>query len=133
MKISDLAYQAGTTPKTLRFYEQIGVLATPVRTSSGYRDYEESAITRIQFIKASQSIGLSLAEVRNLLRIRDEGVSPCTAAIELLDQHLREIKRKIRELTGLKKNITELRLKASSLDASDCPPESVCHVINPRH
>jgi DNA-binding transcriptional MerR regulator len=133
MKISDLAYQAGTTPKTLRFYEQIGVLATPVRTSSGYRDYEESAITRIQFIKASQSIGLSLAEVRNLLRIRDEGVSPCTAAIELLDQHLREIKRRIRELTGLKKNITELRLKASSLDASDCPPESVCHVINPRH
>jgi DNA-binding transcriptional MerR regulator len=133
MKISELAYQAGTTPKTLRFYEQIGVLATPVRTSSGYRDYEESAITRIQFIKASQSIGLSLAEVRNLLRIRDEGVSPCTAAIELLDQHLREIKQKIRELTGLKKNITELRLKASSLDASDCPPESVCHVINPRH
>jgi DNA-binding transcriptional MerR regulator len=133
MKISDLAYQAGTTPKTLRFYEQIGVLATPVRTSSGYRDYEESAITRIQFIKASQSIGLSLAEVRNLLRIRDEGVSPCTAAIELLDQHLLEIKRKIRELTGLKKNIAELRLKASSLDASDCPPESVCHVINPRH
>jgi DNA-binding transcriptional MerR regulator len=133
MKISDLAYQAGTTPKTLRFYEQIGVLATPVRTSSGYREYDESAITRIQFIKASQSIGLSLAEVRNLLRIRDEGVSPCTAAIELLDQHLREIKRRIRELTGLKKNITELRLKASSLDASDCPPESVCHVINPRH
>jgi DNA-binding transcriptional MerR regulator len=133
MKISELAYQAGTTPKTLRFYEQIGVLATPVRTSSGYREYDESAITRIQFIKASQSIGLSLAEVRNLLRIRDEGVSPCTAAIELLDQHLREIKRRIRELTGLKKNITELRLKASSLDASDCPPESVCHVINPRH
>jgi DNA-binding transcriptional MerR regulator len=133
MQISDLAYLTGTTPKTLRFYEQIGVLPTPGRTSGGYRDYDESALTRLQFIKASQSIGLTLAEVRNLLRIRDEGVSPCTAAIELLDQHLLEIKRRIRELTGLKKNIAELRAKASSLDASDCPPESVCHIINPQH
>jgi DNA-binding transcriptional MerR regulator len=133
MKISDLAYKAGTTPKTLRFYEQIGVLATPVRTSGGYRDYDESTIARIQFIKASQSIGLTLAEVGNLLRIRDEGVSPCTAAINLLDEHLVEIRRRIRELTGLKKNIAELRAKASTLDESDCPPESVCHIINPRH
>ena len=133
MKISDLAHQSGTTPKTLRFYEQIGVLAAPVRTSGGYRDYDESAITRIQFIKASQSIGLSLAEVRNLLRIRDEGASPCTAAINLLDEHLVEIRRVIRELTSLKKNIVDLRAKAANLDAADCPPESVCHIINPRH
>ena len=133
MKISDLAYQAGTTPKTLRFYEQVGILQNPERTSSGYRDYDESVITRIQFVKAGQSIGLTLAEVRNLLRIRDEGVSPCTAAIDLLDVHLAEIGRKIRELTILKKEIAALREAASNLDAVDCPAESVCHIINPRH
>jgi DNA-binding transcriptional MerR regulator len=133
MKISELAYQAGTTPKTLRFYEQVGILQNPERTSSGYREYDESVITRIQFVKAGQSIGLTLAEVRNLLSIRDEGVSPCTAAIDLLDVHLAEIGRKIKELTLLKKEIVALREAASNLDAVDCPPESVCHVINPRH
>ena len=133
MQIGELAYKTGTTPKTLRFYEQIGVLQTPIRTSGGYRDYDKSAFIRIQFIKAGQAIGLSLAEVRNLLRIREDGASPCTAAINLLDEHLVEIRRVIRELTSLKKNIVDLRAKASSLDAAYCPPESVCHVINPRH
>ena len=133
MKISELAHQSGITTKALRFYEQIGVLATPVRTSGGYRDYDESAIRRIAFIKASQSIGLSLAEVRNLLRIREEGVSPCPAVIDLLDKHLIEIGRRIRELTRLEGNLAELRANASELDASDCSPESVCHIINPRH
>jgi DNA-binding transcriptional MerR regulator len=66
MQISDLAYLTGTTPKTLRFYEQIGVLPTPGRTSGGYRDYDESALTRLQFIKASQSIGLTLAALLRL-------------------------------------------------------------------
>jgi DNA-binding transcriptional MerR regulator len=133
MKISELAYQAGTTPKTLRFYEQVGILQSPERTSSGYRDYDKSVITRIQFVKAGQSIGLTLAEVRNLLSIRDEGVSPCTAAIDLLDVHLVEIERKIKELTMLKKEIVALRATASNLDAVDCPAESVCHIINPQH
>jgi MerR family Zn(II)-responsive transcriptional regulator of zntA len=133
MKIGELAYKTGTTPKTLRFYEQIGVLQIPVRTSGGYREYNGDAFIRIQFIKAGQAIGLSLAEVRNLLRIRDEGVSPCTAALVLLDEHLVEIRQRISELTGLKKTITELRAKAASLDASDCPPESVCRIINPPH
>ncbi len=133
MKISELAYHSGTTPKTLRFYEQIGILQIPDRTSGGYRDYNESVIMRIQFVKAGQSIGLSLAEVGNLLRIHDEGMSPCTASINLLDEHLAKIGRRIKELTGLKQEIAKLRAAASKLDASDCPPESVCHVISPRH
>jgi len=133
MQISDVAHQTGTTPKTLRFYEEVGILQIPERTSGGYRDYDESVITRIAFVKAGQSIGLSLAEVRNLLRIRDEGVSPCTAAIDLLEAHLAEIGRRIRELRSLKKDIAELRATASKLDAANCPPESICHVINPQH
>jgi DNA-binding transcriptional MerR regulator len=133
MKISDLALQTGTTPKTLRFYEEIGLLPTPARTSGGYRDYDERAISVIKFVKAGKAIGLTLTEVRNLVRVRDEGTSPCSAAIDLLDQHLADIERRISELRSLKKDIAELRVRAESLDPTECPQESICHVINPAH
>jgi MerR family copper efflux transcriptional regulator len=133
MKISDLATKTGTTPKTLRFYEEISLLSPPERTLSGYRDYDESAIARIQFVKAGQAIGLTLAEIRNLLLIREEGTSPCRAAIDLLDQHLEEVTRRISELKNLKRDLSELRVRAKSLDPTECPQESICHIINPAH
>jgi MerR family copper efflux transcriptional regulator len=133
MKISDLAAKTGTTPKTLRFYEEVSLLSPPERTFGGYRDYDESAIARIQFVKAGQAIGLTLAEIRNLLLIRDEGTSPCGAAIDLLDQHLEEVTRRISELKNLKRDLSELRVRAKGLSPAECPPESVCHIINPRH
>jgi DNA-binding transcriptional MerR regulator len=133
MKISDLAAKTGTTPKTLRFYEEISLLSPPERTFSGYRDYDESAIVRIQFVKAGQAIGLTLAEIRNLLLIRDEGTSPCEAAIDLLDQHLEEVSRRISELKNLKRDLSELRVLARTLNSAQCPPGSICHVINPGH
>ena len=87
MRISELAARTGTTAKTLRFYEESSLLAEPARTQNGYRDYDESAIVRIQFVQAGQSIGLTLAEIRNLIDIREDGASPCSAATDLLDQH----------------------------------------------
>ena len=133
MRISELATRTGTTAKTLRFYEESSLLPEPSRTFNGYRDYDEGAITRIQFVKAGQAIGLTLAEIRNLMSIRDDGSSPCGAATDLLDQHLAAITNRIRELQDLKRDLANLKVRASGLDPADCPPESVCHVINPRH
>ncbi len=133
MRISELATRTGTTAKTLRFYEESSLLPEPSRTFNGYRDYDEGAITRIQFVKAGQAIGLTLAEIRNLMSIRDDGASPCSAATDLLDQHLNAITDRIRELQTLKRDLVRLKIKASQLNPAECPPESVCHVINPRH
>ncbi len=131
MRISELAGQTGTTTKTLRFYEDAGLLPKPTRTPNGYRTYDNSAVTRIQFIKAGQGVGLTLAEIRNLLTIRDDGRAPCRAAIELLDSQLDDITRRIRALRAMKRDLTQLRDRARELDPADCTPESVCHVINP--
>ena len=133
MRISELGTRTGTTAKTLRFYEESSLLPEPMRTHSGYRDYDESAIARIQFVKAGQAIGLTLAEIRNLIGIREDGSSPCSAATGLLDQHLTTITNRIRELQTLKRDLVQLKVRASGLDPADCPPESVCHVINPGH
>lgn len=133
MKIGELAKLTGTTVKTLRFYEETSLLPAPMRTLGGYREYDASAVPRIKFVKAGQAVGLTLAEIRNLIDIRADGESPCRAATDLLDQHLTAITQRIRELQSLKKDLAELRVRASSLDPDDCPPDNVCHVINPHH
>jgi DNA-binding transcriptional MerR regulator len=133
MRIGELAARTGTTAKTLRFYEKSSLLPGPMRTLSGYRDYDEGAIARIQFVRAGQAIGLTLAEVRNLIDIRDDGASPCSAATDLLDRHLSTITKRIDELKNLKRDLAQLRVQAVGLDPADCPPESICQVINHRH
>jgi len=131
MKISELANRTGTTTKTLRFYEDAGVLLAPERAANGYRNYGDDTVTRVRFVKAGQAIGLTLAEIRDLLAIRDDGRAPCSAATALLDAQLAEITAQIRDLQTMKRDLTQLRDRARDLDPADCTPESVCHVINP--
>ena len=131
MKISQLAAESGTTTKTLRFYEEAGLLPEPSRLPNGYRAYDEGALARVQFINAGQAVGLTLAEIRTLLVIRDDGRVPCIAAIELLGGQLKDIDACIRELTVMRRDLNALRARASELDPADCDPGSVCHVINP--
>ena len=131
MKISELAGRTATTTKTLRFYEHTGLLPPPIRTPNGYRSYTETAIARVQFIKAGQGVGLTLAEIRNLLVIRDDGRAPCSAALQLLDRQLDDVTERIRSLLAMKRDLTQLRDRARHLDPANCTPETVCHIINP--
>lgn len=131
MKISELATRTGTTTKTLRFYEEAGLLREPARTSNGYRDYDGTASVRVQFIRAGQVLGLTLAEIRTLLVIRDDGRAPCAAATDLLDTQLADITARIRDLKAMQRDLQQLRALARQLDDSDCAPDSVCHIINP--
>ena len=78
MRIGQLAAQAGYAVRTIRFYEQSGLLPVPERTSGGYRDYDQDALTRLRFVRSAQALGLSLAEIAEVLRIRDYQGPPCT-------------------------------------------------------
>lgn len=131
MKISELATQTDTTAKTLRFYEQVGLLPEPARTDGGYRDYDVSATMRIGFIRSGQALGLTLAQIRDLLNIRDDGRAPCSAAAELLDNHIDELTIRIRDMQSLRRDLRDLRDRGQGLNDDDCLPDSVCHIINP--
>src|SRR5437899_1469507 len=84
MRISELANRARVTSKTLRYYERIGVLPAPSRSASGYRDYRPDALDRLGFIRASQAVGLSLGEIRQVVALRDRGEAPCDHVYQLL-------------------------------------------------
>ena len=129
MRIGQLAAAAGVTTKAVRFYEQSQVLPEPERRSSGYREYGDDALTRLRFIKASQAAGLSLAEIRQVIRVRDEGESPCEHVIALLDAHVVDLDDRICALIALREDVRRLRQRAGRLDPLRCDPAAVCQVI----
>ncbi len=91
MTIGELAGRAGLTTKTVRYYEQVGLLPPPSRTSSGYRRYGDDDVVRLQFIGKAKRLGLSLEEIRGILAISAEGRDPCPHVVGLLDRHLARI------------------------------------------
>ena len=132
MRIGELAQRAGLSPKALRYYEQVGILPEPARTSSGYRDYDDDAIDRLTFVRAAQTAGLSLAEIAGVLDIRDRGEAPCAHVEELIATKLGEVEDKIRQLEATREELRSLAQRASQLDPADCGEGHICHILT-RH
>ncbi|GAA2562766.1 heavy metal-responsive transcriptional regulator [Neomicrococcus lactis] len=129
MRIGRLAEATGTTTKTLRFYEESGLLPPAERLASGYRDYAEDAVGRIGFIHRGQAAGLTLAQIRQILKIRELGQTPCSHVQGLLRQRLGEIDAQISELLALRETISQLHEDASTLEPDSCSTDQVCRYI----
>ena len=113
----------------IRFYEEAGLLPEPERTASGYREYQPEVLQRLGFIRAGQAVGLTLAELKDVLAIRDRGEAPCTHVASLIDTRLAEIDQRIRDLRKLHKDLATLADTATRIDPTECPPESVCRIL----
>jgi MerR family copper efflux transcriptional regulator len=129
MRIGEVTTRSGVPVKTIRYYEEIGVLTEPRRTASGYRDYEFGAVERLGFIRASRAFGLSLGEIREVVAYRDRGEVPCAHVLDLLRRHSREIDERIAELKQARSALDGLVSRARKLRPEDCSPSSVCHLI----
>jgi len=129
MRIGELALRAGVTTKALRFYEQAEVLPPPARASSGYRDYDETALARVRFVKAAQAAGLTLAEIREVVAVREAQGPPCEHVAAVLDRHAADLDARIADLTAARADVQRLRDRAANLDPAACAKDGVCHVI----
>jgi DNA-binding transcriptional MerR regulator len=129
MLISDVARRSGVPAKTLRYYEEIGLIEPPARSPSGYRDYDESVLDRLRFIRSAQALGLTLGEIRSVIALREGGETPCGRVLELLRDRAADIDRTIRELRALKADLNQLVSRAEHLSPSDCDPRGICHLI----
>lgn len=129
MRIGELAEASGTTTKTLRFYEQAGLLPAPDRTASGYRDYAPETLARLDFIRRSRTAGLTLAQIREVLDIRDAGVAPCQHVHDLLEHRLGDLDRQIADLQALRSTVVHLRDGAATVDPTNCDATTVCRYL----
>jgi DNA-binding transcriptional MerR regulator len=126
MRIGELASLSGLSTKTIRFYEQVGLLPAPPRTVGGYRDYPAAAATRLAFVRAAQAAGCSLAEIRSVLNVRDSGQAPCAHVSLLIDQRLAEINQRLVELRGIRATLRDLARRAGENDPATCPDSDMC-------
>ena len=130
MKIGELAERAGTSVKTIRYYDRIGVLHPSERSNSGYRLYEEDALERFRFVRAAQAVGLRLGEIRQIIALRDRGEAPCDFVADLIRRRASELDARIVELVALRDELRSLDRRARHLDPRGCDPRLVCHVID---
>jgi len=126
LTIGQLAHATGVPAKTIRYYEQVGILPAPRRTTAGYRQYAQGDMHRLLFIRRARALGLSLRSIQTLTAALDSGqrLSMRPRLQHLLTEHLDTVRRQIADFQLLERQLEQVlqRLQTiSSLeDAEDC-------------
>ncbi len=107
LKIGELARKAGVTAKAIRFYERKRILPPAKRAANGYRLYADDAVDMLHFIKQAGGLGLTLAEIRDVITIRQGGSPPCTHVHRLLHEKATELDRKLKDLLDVRRRIRQ--------------------------
>lgn len=127
LKIGEVASQSGLSVKTIRYYDELGLLTPSVkRSSGGYRLFAQSVFNRLAFIKRAQSLGLNLNEIQEILSVHDQGNLPCGIAKELLLQKLSAIEEKIQALNVLKSELQGILCGWQEMPKSDKIARTIC-------
>ncbi len=126
LSVGQFASRAGVRPDTIRYYERAGLLPRPHRTDGDHRRYGPADLDRLLFIRGAQRLGLRLAEIRDLLAVRDTGDCPCGPAEVLLRGHVREIDAEIARLTALRAELTGMLAAMPGPGCPDPAPGTWC-------
>lgn len=133
IRIGALAERTQFNAKTIRYYEQVGLLPAPRRTASGYRAYTQEDIARLEFIRAAKDFGFTLSEIREILAVRDRGEAPCPYVLTVVRQKLSDLQDRIRRLELVSHDLEAVVDTADMLPAEILEQKSrYCHVIENR-
>ena len=126
LTVGRLARIGGVTPKTVRYYESLGLLPAVRRAENGYRLYDDESVNRLAFVQRAKSLGLSLAEIRALMDASDDGLCAVIGPElhHLVERKIRECDQRISEISAFRATLVDAadRLGALAFDASlTCP------------
>jgi DNA-binding transcriptional MerR regulator len=131
MLIADIARLANTTPATIRYYEELGLLTAPPRSEAGYRCYCDKTIEEIQFIKKGQGLGFSLHEIGEILKISRAGSAPCSHVLELAQRNLAATDERIRHLQAYRNTLAaQIDPWKGNHPTESCSGGGLCEIIN---
>ena len=126
LSVGQLAKHAGVRTDTIRYYERAGLLPAPRRTDGDHRRYGAADLDRLLFIRGAQRLGLRLAEIRDLLTVRETGTCPCGPAEEVLREHVAEIDREMARLRALRAELTGMLAAMPGPGCPDPAPGTWC-------
>ncbi|MCB0311535.1 MAG: heavy metal-responsive transcriptional regulator, partial [Bdellovibrionales bacterium] len=122
MKIGEVAKLSEVGIETIRYYERQGLLAEPKRRPSGYRQYDESVVSRLQFIRRAKELGFTLAEIKELVGLWYDTETRCEHVRERAERKVEDIEAKIRSLQKMKRSLKQLITGCQANDSiGDCP------------
>ncbi|AFY91018.1 heavy metal-responsive transcriptional regulator [Chroococcidiopsis thermalis] len=125
--IGSVAKESGVPIKTIRYYEELGLLKTSGRTEGGFRIFSSDVLARLNFIKRAQRLGLSLAEIKDFLEIHDRGELPCEHIQIKLEDKISQIEQQIQQLQILKLELTGLLSGWQTIPEN--PEGTICPII----
>jgi MerR family copper efflux transcriptional regulator len=129
MEIADFSKLTGVPKKTLRYWEDIGILPAANRAPNGYRSYTTQHFNTVNFIKSAKTLGLTLGEIKSVIKLKENDKSPCQYVYELLIKKANQIDETIENLKAIKKELEKLIKRASTLNLEKCQENEVCHII----
>lgn len=128
MQIGEAAALTGLDVSTIRFYEEQGVLPAPARTEAGYRDYRESDLDLMRFVRRLRTLELPLDDITEIVALRTAGQAPCIVVRDALAREAATIGDRISQLRKLGQELRRLQHEADQI-RDDWPTSCVCHVV----
>jgi Cu(I)-responsive transcriptional regulator len=121
MNIGEVAERTGVPAKTIRYYEEIGLVASPVRGGNGYRAYTDEAVHTLRFVASARNLGFTVDQCRMLLALYRDKSRASSDVKRVAEEHIGEIDRKIEELGAMRKTLSTLARRCHGDDRPDCP------------
>ena len=133
MRIQDLSHKTGVSAKTIRYYEEIGLLPAPSRTENNYRQYDEQDVERLRLVAGARRLDLPLEEIQEILDLRDHREAPCRVLLERLEQKADEIAERILALKQMERELRHLHKLGLTFPTDDVEGKHcVCHLVSER-
>lgn len=121
MQRGELARRTACNVETVRYYEKIGLLPEPPRTTGGYRTYNTQHERRLRFVLRARELGFSLDEIRTLLRLVDERERPCADVRVVAATHLADVQAKIADLKRMEHVLKDMVTQCAEGTLPECP------------
>ncbi|SLN54313.1 Cu(I)-responsive transcriptional regulator [Oceanibacterium hippocampi] len=121
MNIGELARQSGVNAKTIRYYEEIGLIPAAHRGDNGYRRYRTQDLNRLQFVRRARGLGFSVEDVSALLALYNDRSRHSSDVRAIARRHVAEIDGKIRELVSMREMLNELIESCQGDHRPECP------------
>ena len=132
-QIGEVARDLGINPKTIRYYEEIGLIPEAQRNQSGFRVYSQAEIDRLAFILRARALDFSLDDIGEILALREQGEAPCLYVTGLVQQRISEIDTKISALNQLRHELEDVQRMAQALPEENIlNKDCICHLIENR-
>jgi DNA-binding transcriptional MerR regulator len=128
-RIGEISELSGVPAKTIRYYEEIGLIPPAERTANTYRVYTKVDVDRLRFIRSARALDFSLQDIEEILAFRDREEPPCQYVMDLMANHIEQISDRVRELERLRRELRHLVDVGRTLPEDIQMKNCICHII----